>query len=207
MPTIPKPSDWSNDAITGSLVSLFKLKKIVKGSEDYNKALERLAGKEVTPMPWDGFKIWAEAFSISNAKQVLKGPERISAMMRDESLKKLITEYLQDKKVKRPAQDTEQIRIFANDAEQSNMEKCHAVSIKEIRKFMSELPSMKKESVLEVAAGDGRLSKDLLKGIFQRIDCFDQCPQAVAQLEMLRQSIIQINFVDQYTMQTYFWQA
>ena len=173
MPTIPKPSDWSNDAITGSLVSLFKLKKVDKGSEDYNKALERLAGKEVTPMPWDGFKIWAEAFSVSNTKQVLKGPERIRAMMKDESLKKLITEYLQDKKVKRPAQDAEQIRIFANDAEQSNMEKCHAASIHEIRKLMCELPSMKKESVLEVAAGDGRLSKDLLKDIFQRIDCFD----------------------------------
>ena len=102
--------------------------------------------------------------------------------------------------MKRPTQDVEPIRIFANDAEQRNMEKCHAASIQEIRKFMSELPSMKKESVLEVAAGDGRLSKDLLKDIFLRIDCFDQCPQAVAQLEMLRQSILQINFVDQYTM-------
>ena len=53
------------------------------------------------------------------------------------------------------------------------MEQCHAASIEEVRKLMSELPSMKRESVLEVAAGDGRLSKDLLKDIFQRIDCFD----------------------------------
>ena len=32
---------------------------------------------------------------------------------------------------------------------------------------------MKSNSALEVAAGDGRLTKDLLKDHFQRIDCFD----------------------------------
>lgn len=87
------------------------------------------------------------------------------------------------------------------------MEQCHAASIEEIRKIIVNIPSMKRGSVLEVAAGDGRLSKDLLKDIFSRIDCFDQCPQAVGHLERLRQKVQQIDLVDQYSMQSYFWQA
>ena len=96
VPSIPRLAEWSNDAIAGSLLSLFKLKKAEYGTEGYKEALERLAGKEVTAMPWDGFKIWVDVFSVSNAKQVLNGPERIRAMMRDEALKKQITEYLKD---------------------------------------------------------------------------------------------------------------
>lgn len=62
VPTIPRPVEWSQDAIVGSLLTLFKLKKVDHGSEEYKEALQRLAGKEVTAMPWDGFKIWARTF-------------------------------------------------------------------------------------------------------------------------------------------------
>ena len=32
---------------------------------------------------------------------------------------------------------------------------------------------------LEVAAGDGQASRDLLQNFFEAIDCFDQCPNAI----------------------------
>ena len=96
VPSIPRLAEWSNDAIAGSLLSLFKLKKAEYGTEGYKEALERLAGKEVTAMPWDGFKIWAKSFNVCRLEQVQSGPERIRAMMRDEALKKLIAAYLQE---------------------------------------------------------------------------------------------------------------
>lgn len=96
VPTIPRPAEWSQDAIIGSLLSLFKLKKADLGTDRYKEALGRLAGKEVTAMPWDGFMIWAKTFKVYRLEQIIKGPERIRAMMMDEGLKKLIVDYLQE---------------------------------------------------------------------------------------------------------------
>ena len=53
---------------------------------------------------------------------------------------------------------------------------------------------------LEVAAGDGQASRDLLQDYFQAIDCFDQCPNAVHKLEALQERIHKIEKVDQATM-------
>ena len=59
---------------------------------------------------------------------------------------------------------------------------------------------------LEVAAGDGRVTRDLLAHYFGRIDCFDQDMGAVKKLEKLqRRHADQIRKVDQCRMQAYCW--
>ena len=65
---------------------------------------------------------------------------------------------------------------------------------------------MEKSRALEVAAGDGQLTDDLLGQLFQRVDSFDQCPVAVSKLEELRQKVKAIDLVDQASMQNYQWQ-
>ena len=45
--------------------------------------------------------------------------------------------------------------------------------------IMRQIPDLKKERALEVACGDGRLSKDLLSQMFTYVDMFDQCPLAI----------------------------
>ena len=54
--------------------------------------------------------------------------------------------------------------------------------------------------VLEVAAGSGILTEDLLRRRFAVVDCFDQCPKAVVSLQKLRFLHSEIDLVDQSSM-------
>ena len=69
-----------------------------------------------------------------------------------------------------------------------------------MKKFISSLKTIGMTRALEVAAGDGQASRDLLQDYFQSIDCFDQCPNAVHKLEALQERIHKIEKVDQATM-------
>ena len=64
------------------------------------------------------------------------------------------------------------------------MSHCHHRSISLLQKFIDGLDHMGTQRVLEVAAGDGQVARDLLKSYFSEIDCFDQCPIAVKKLEV-----------------------
>ena len=65
------------------------------------------------------------------------------------------------------------------------MNACHGPSLRLLRYFFRSLVDMGTGRVLEVAAGDGRVTKDLLRDKYKAIDCFDQCPIAVRKLEAL----------------------
>ena len=47
-----------------------------------------------------------------------------------------------------------------------------------------------------MAAGDGRVTRDLLLGKFEAVDCFDQDLRAVSKLEALQQLNPKLNRVD-----------
>ena len=50
---------------------------------------------------------------------------------------------------------------------------CHEGSYQILGQFMDELQQLDKGRALEVAAGDGRTTKDLLRHRFEKVDCFD----------------------------------
>ena len=83
---------------------------------------------------------------------------------------------------------------------------CQESSIIHTKSFLEAITTLDKGRALEVAAGDGQLTRDLLGSLFQKVDCFDQCPIAVSKLEELRSNIAAIDLVDQYSMQNYQWQ-
>ena len=66
-----------------------------------------------------------------------------------------------------------------------------------MRRFLDELKHLNKGRALDVAAGDGKVTKDLLNKRFEYVDCFDQCPTGVKKLEELRQLVPVIDLVDQ----------
>ena len=68
------------------------------------------------------------------------------------------------------------------------MRLCHKKSISLLEKIVGELISMGSKRALDVAAGDGIATKDLLVNFFELVDCFDQCPYAVEKLEKMRES-------------------
>ena len=86
------------------------------------------------------------------------------------------------------------------------MAHCHQKAIILLEEFIKSMTSLGTKRALEVAAGDGQASRDLLQNFFEAIDCFDQCPNAIKQLEMLQDSIKKIQKVDQATMQSFFWE-
>ena len=85
------------------------------------------------------------------------------------------------------------------------MEVCHTECIKIAKKFFSELKYLDRRRCLEVEAGDGKASKDLLKDLFVAIDYFDTSFEAVKKLEQLQGILRVIKKVDQTTMQNYYW--
>ena len=81
----------------------------------------------------------------------------------------------------------------------------HKGSLLIMKKFLDELPHHNGNRALEVAAGDGRVTKDFLKDKYKVVDCFDQCPLSVEELEKLRSRYQEIDLVDQASMQNYIW--
>ena len=65
------------------------------------------------------------------------------------------------------------------------MRRCHRL----IKRRLYSVYGSKGCVALEVAAGDGILSQDLLSDWFAEIDCFDQCSDAVKKLEELRERV------------------
>lgn len=99
-----------------------------------------------------------------------------------------------------------QVQVYADPEEQHEMQLCHAASIELLNNFLDQLPSLHCERALEVAAGDGRVTNDLLIGRFTAIDCFDLCYESVKKLEQLQLAHHQIKKVDQAAMQSYYWE-
>ena len=65
-----------------------------------------------------------------------------------------------------------------------------------LRAFLKKLPGLDDTRVLEVACGDGCLTKDLLHEWFKKIDLFDQCPKAIAKVNLMKESINAIENVE-----------
>ena len=59
------------------------------------------------------------------------------------------------------------------------MAKCHKRSLKLMRTFLNDLDHLDPTRAIEVAAGDGKVTQDLLKARYKFIDAFDQCSNAV----------------------------
>ena len=86
------------------------------------------------------------------------------------------------------------------------MAQCHQASITIMKELLDEIDYLDKGRAMEVAAGDGQVTQDLLKDRFDFFDCFDQCPKAVKILEKLRMTVPELDLVDQSRMQSYVWQ-
>ena len=65
------------------------------------------------------------------------------------------------------------VKKYADTKEQKAMLVCHEGSYQILGQFMDELQQLDKGRALEVAAGDGRTTKDLLRHRFEKVDCFD----------------------------------
>ena len=60
------------------------------------------------------------------------------------------------------------------------MKLCHSRSIEVFKKLLGSITHRSLFRALDVAGGDGRLSKDFLVKQYKKTDLFDQCGKAVS---------------------------
>ena len=68
---------------------------------------------------------------------------------------------------------------------------------------MRGLASLEYARALDVAGGDGRLSKELLLELFDAVDLFDRCKVALAKVSQFKALLPKLKHVDEATMQEY----
>jgi len=117
-------------------------------------------------------------------------------MLLNNNMRNRILIHLTQKLQKSPRIKQKEVQIYADEEEQSEMNLNHDNSITLLRAFMEGLKYLDRGRVLEAAAGDGRVSKDLLRDQFIAIDCFDMCYKSVKELESLQSKILNIERVD-----------
>ena len=96
-------------------------------------------------------------------------------------------------------------QIFVDQEEKADMKKCHSACSTLLKRFFFQLKHLSRGRALEVAAGDGRVTYDVLKDLFTVINCFDINYDAVKILEGLQQKLPVIKKVDQAFMQSFVW--
>ena len=65
------------------------------------------------------------------------------------------------------------------------------------------MESLEYKRAIDVAGGDGRVSKECLCGLFPAVDLFDQCPKAINKVKQVRPFFPRLKSVKKKTMQEY----
>ena len=80
---------------------------------------------------------------------------------------------------------------------------CHPQSLNVLEGLIKNFPNLDRARALEAGCGDGRLSKDLLQKWFEKIDMFDQCPEAIRIVKAQKEEAKYIGDVEQASFQKY----
>ena len=121
-------------------------------------------------------------------------------LLEQKCLRNKISTFLTRFRADNPRVIKKQIQVYADEKEMKEMSLCHEKAITLLEEFIQGIASFGTKRALDVAAGDGQASRDLLQNFFESIDCFDQCPNALKKLELLQERIYKIEKVDQATM-------
>ena len=92
---------------------------------------------------------------------------------------------------------------YTKKKELKNIDKVHAQSIIFMKKFLGELTSLGQTRALDVAGGDGRVTKALLHDDFEAVDMFDLDQKVVEKVDKERPLLPKLGRVDQATIQAY----
>ena len=83
---------------------------------------------------------------------------------------------------------------------------CGPTAMKLMQEFFESLPVKSTDSALDVAAGDGRVSRDLLLPLYNHIDAFDQSHESVQELQKLQNTNSKLENIFTSTMENFDWQ-
>ena len=90
--------------------------------------------------------------------------------------------------------------MYAGKQALANMKKAHEPSVSLMKKFIGSLPELEHARALDVAGGDGRVAKEVLVELFDKVDLFDRCPVALALVNAVKAVLPKLQHVEQATM-------
>ena len=80
----------------------------------------------------------------------------------------------------KPTNQVNGTTVYADDKEQMDMAECSASCIAILKEHLQKLNGHCRGAALDVAGGDGRLSKGLLIDEYQSVDLFDRCHEGIS---------------------------
>ena len=196
VPEIPILGSWEGARISPTMrrnleMAPIEPSKMVNMPTKFDETSER-----VRTASMKGFTCWCSTFGISRMEQLKDAPLRIKKMLQSNNLKHMILIHFAQINRKHPDMKQKEVPVYADEVEQAAMEISHQNSITLLKAFMDGLQYLDRGRALEAAAGDGRVSRDLLNDQFTAIDCFDMCYKSVRELETLQSKVLNIEKVD-----------
>ena len=94
-------------------------------------------------------------------------------LLEQKCLRNKISTFLTRFRADNPKVIKKQIQVYADEKEMTEMSLCHQEAITLLEVFIQGITSIGTKRALEVAAGDGQASRDVLKNFFKSIHCFD----------------------------------
>ncbi len=75
--------------------------------------------------------------------------------------------------------ETKSIRIYETQKDKEELSRVNPRILDQLKNFIDNCTSMKKEKALDVACGTGWVTKEVLLSRFSEVDLFDRCKQAL----------------------------
>ena len=116
-----------------------------------------------------------------------------------------IWRYLHERRLVDSATLTAKTQIYADADELEEMRECHPRSIEILKQFTGAIKPRNLYRALDVAAGDGRLTLNLLSRSYAKVDLFDQCDVAVKKAQRALKSNEKLGFISKASMQDFTW--
>jgi len=93
--------------------------------------------------------------------------------------------------------------MLARQKEQENMAQVEKQNIEMIEAFLAQLPDLKYDRALDVGAGDGRVTKELLQRLFAAVDLLEPDKDNFHQIKQIKPLLPKLKDAAQASMQDY----
>ena len=127
---------------------------------------------------------FCEEYNVTTAIGLEAAPRHIQMLLKVHYLRPQILKFLKWRQSKASSTSVRDVRIYADEDELHEMERCHSRCIAILQDMIRKIDGRSRFRAIDVAGGDGRLTMGLLLDEYDKVDIFDQCPEAVKKAKL-----------------------
>ena len=122
---------------------------------------------------------YCEHNQVTTAIGLEAAPRHIQMLLKVHWLRPQILKYLNWRQQQASPDSYRDVRIYADKEELFEIERCHQRCKEILQDLFRKIDCDSRFRAIDVAGGDGRLTLGLLLNEYDKVDLFDQCPEAV----------------------------